>query len=186
MAGWIAVLVVAGAVAALLVSLYNRLVRLRNGAQGAWSDIDVQLRRRHDLVPNLVETVKGYARHEQRTFAEVTEARGRAQRAGGVSDRSGAEQDLGRAIAHLFAVAEAYPELRASENFQQLQGELSSVEEAIQNARRYYNAIVRDLNTGCETFPSNLVAGWFGISRMDYFELESPEARAAPRVDFGS
>jgi len=179
---WLAL--IALAVAAGVVVLYNRLVRLRNGSENAWSDIDVQLKRRHDLVPNLVETVKGYAAHEQSTFQEVTEARGRAAQAGGRGERAGAENALSSALGHLFAVAEAYPELRASENFQSLQGELSGIEEAIQNARRYYNAIVRDLNTACDTFPSNLVAGSFGIGKAEYFELDSREERQAPSVSF--
>jgi LemA protein len=178
-------LIVAGLVA-LVVVLYNRLVRLRNASEGAWSDIDVQLKRRHNLIPNLVETVKGYASHEQKTFQEVTEARSRATEADGPHDRSQSESALTRAIGHLFAVAEAYPELRASENFQSLQRELSSIEEAIQNARRYYNAIVRDLNTACDTFPSNTVAGLFGIAKGEYFELDSAEERVVPKVDFSS
>jgi LemA protein len=172
--------------AALTVYFYNKLIRLRNASESAWSDIDVQLKRRHNLIPNLVETVKGYASHEQTTFQEVTEARSRAQQASAPGDSAGAETALGRAIGHLFAVAEAYPELRASENFRELQGELSSIEEAIQNARRYYNAIVRDLNTACETVPSNFVAGMFGIEQADYFELDTPEAGEVPAVDFSS
>ena len=179
------ILLLLGAAVALVVVLYNRLVRLRNASEGAWSDIDVQLKRRHNLVPNLVETVKGYASHEQKTFMEVTQARGQAQRASGPAEQGGAESALTRAIGHLFAVAEAYPELRASENFQQLQGELSALEDAIQNARRYYNALVRDLNTACDTFPSNLVAGWWSIAKKEYFELDTPEARSVPAVDFG-
>jgi LemA protein len=179
------ILAFAAALIGLAVVLYNRLVRLRNASESAWSDIDVQLKRRHNLVPNLVETVQGYAQHERKTFAEVTDARTRAQGAQGPADQAGAENALGRALGHLFAVAEAYPELRANQNFQQLQGELSSLETAIQNARRYYNAVVRDLNTACDTFPSNLVASRFGIAKRDYFELDAPEAREVPRVDFG-
>jgi len=180
------ILAVAAALVALVVGLYNRLVRLRNGSESAWSDIDVQLKRRHNLIPNLVETVKGYAQHEQTTFAEVTEARGQAQRAHGPGEQSGAESGLGRAIGRLFAVAEAYPELKANQNFQQLQSELSAIEGAIQNARRYYNAIVRDLNTACDTFPSNVVAVGFGVAKKDYFELDSRDQRVAPQVDFSS
>lgn len=180
------VLLVLAAIAALVVALYNRLVSLRNRAENAWSDIDVQLKRRHNLIPNLVETVKGYASHEQMTFQEVTEARTRASGATGPADRAGAENALGQAIGRLFAVAEAYPELRASDNFRELQEELSAIEDAIQNARRYYNAIVRDLNTACDTFPSNLVAGQFGIGKREYFELDAPEQRQVPQVDFSS
>jgi LemA protein len=182
----ILVLGVMAAAVALLVVLYNRLVRLRNASEGAWSDIDVQLKRRHNLIPNLVETVKGYATHEQKTFQEVTEARAGAARAQGPADQSGAETVLTRAIGNLFAVAEAYPELRASENFQTLQGELSSIEDAIQNARRYYNAIVRDLNTACDTFPSAIVASLFSVSKEAYFELDSAEEAVVPKVDFSS
>jgi len=167
-----------------VVFLYNRLVRLRNGSENAWSDIDVQLKRRHDLVPNLVETVKGYASHEQTTFQEVIEARSRATQAGGRAERAGAEGALTGALGHLFALAESYPELRASENFQSLQSELSTIEDGIQNARRYYNAVVRDLNTACDTFPSNFVAGTFGIGKVDYFELDAPAERQAPAVSF--
>jgi LemA protein len=177
---------IVAALVALVAGLYNRLVGLRNRSEGAWSDIDVQLKRRHNLIPNLVETVKGYASHESKTFQEVTEARGRASQASGAADQGGAENALSRAIANVFAVAEAYPELRASENFRELQGELSSIEEAIQNARRYYNAIVRDLNTACDSVPSNFVASWFQIGKKDYFELDTPEARQTPQVDFSS
>jgi LemA protein len=179
---WLALILLAAA--AGIVVLYNRLVRLRNGSENAWSDIDVQLKRRHDLVPNLVETVKGYASHEQETFREVTEARSRATGAGGRAERAGAENALSGALGHLFALAEAYPELRANENFQALQGELSSIEGAIESARRYYNAIVRDLNTACDTIPSNLVASLFGIGKSEYFELDAAEERQAPTVSF--
>jgi LemA protein len=177
------ILGIAAALVALAVGLYNKLVRLRNSSESAWSDIDVQLKRRHNLIPNLVETVKGYASHEQKTFREVTEARGRAAQASGAADQSGAENALGRAIANLFAVAEAYPDLRANQNFLELQKELTSIEAAIQNARRYYNAIVRDLNTACDAFPSNLVANRFDITKKDYFEIEEPAARQVPQVD---
>lgn len=179
-------LIGAAALAGLVVTLYNRLVRLRNGCESAWSDIDVQLKRRHNLIPNLVETVKGYAQHEQQTLTEVTAARTRAQQASGPGDQGGAESALGQALGRLFALAEAYPELRANESFQRLQAELSSLEDAIQNARRYYNAIVRDLNTACDTFPSNLVASTFGVAKREYFELDSDAERRVPQVDFGT
>ncbi len=186
MLGVLVFLGLAVALAAFVVGIYNRLVKLRNASESAFSDVDVQLKRRRDLIPNLVETVKGYASHEQKTFQEVTEARNRAAAATGPGEKGTAETALGRAIANVFAVAEAYPELRASENFQQLQSELSKLEDVIQNARRYYNAIVRDLNTAVETFPSNLVAGGFGFAKSEYFELDSPEDRQAPQVEFGS
>jgi len=174
-------------VAAVLyaVGVYNRLVRLRNASESAWSDIDVQLKRRHDLVPNLVETVKGYASHEASTFEAVTAARARATSATGTEDRARAEGELGNALRGLLAVAEAYPELKANENFLSLQSELSSLEDALQNARRYFNAVVRDLNTACEVFPSNLVAQGFGISKKEYFELDDAAERTTPPVRFG-
>ena len=171
-------------VGSFVASVYNGLVRLRNGSDSAWSDIDVQLKRRADLVPNLVESVKGYAGHERSTLDEVTQARARAMQAVTPGERSAAESKLGRALGGLFAVAEAYPELKANQNFLSLQGDLGKLEEAIQNARRYYNAVVRDLNTRCEAFPSNLVASHFGFAKKEYFELESPAERAAPAVSF--
>jgi len=183
MGGWIFVgLLVLAALAA--VGLYNRLVGLRNASESAWSDVDVQLKRRWDLVPNLVETVKGYARHEEGTFTKVTEMRSRAMAESDPTAKADAENGLTRALRSLFAVAEAYPELRASENFRALQADLGAIEEAIQNARRYYNAVVRDLNTSCETFPSVLVANAFGFTKRDYFELDEEAERTAPAVSF--
>jgi LemA protein len=179
-------LVVVALLVVAVVSLYNRLVGLRNRSENAWSDIDVQLKRRHELIPNLVETVKGYASHEQKTLQGVTEARTRAMQGGAPADRARAEGELTRSIGALFAVAEAYPQLRANENFVALQAQLASLEDAIQNARRYYNAIVRDLNTATETFPSNLIANSFGFSRREYFELDSAEERSVPKVSFGA
>ena len=181
--GWIffGVLV---ALVLLVVSLYNRLVRLKNSAEGAWSDIDVQLKRRWELIPNLVETVKGYARHEQSTFEKVTAARTQAMQAQTPGQHAAAEANLQGVLKSLFAVAEAYPELRANENFLGLQRDLSGLEDAIQNARRYYNAIVRDLNTAIEAFPSNLLAGPFGFTKREYFELDSAAERVAPKVSF--
>jgi LemA protein len=181
--GWILLGLIVAA-AAFAISLYNRLVRLRNGSESAWSDIDVQLKRRWELIPNLVETVKGYARHEQSTFEKVTAARTQAMQAQTPAQHAAAEANLQGVLKSLFAVAEAYPELRANENFLGLQRELSGLEDAIQNARRYYNAIVRDLNTAIESFPSNLLAGPFGFSKREYFELESAAERAAPKVSF--
>ena len=133
-----------------------------------------------------METVKGYAAHEKKTFAEVTRARSQAMQASGPGEKSAAEGSLSRVLKSLFAVAEAYPELRANQNFLSLQEELSNLENAIQNARRYYNAVVRDLNTRCEVFPSNLVASRFGFEKKEYFELDAPEERAAPSVSIGS
>ena len=181
--GWILLGLIV-ALVLLAVSLYNRLVRLKNGAAGAWSDIDVQLKRRWELIPNLVETVKGYARHEQSTFEQVTAARTQAMQAQTPGQHAAAEANLSGVLKSLFAVAEAYPELRANENFLGLQRDLSSLEDAIQNARRYYNAIVRDLNTAIESFPGNLLAGPFGFTKREYFELDSAAERAAPKVSF--
>jgi LemA protein len=181
--GWI-LLAVLAALVVWGISLYNRLVSLRNSGEGAWSDIDVQLKRRWELIPNLVETVKGYAKHEQSTFEQVTAARSQAMQAHTPGEHAAAEGNLQGALKSLFAVAEAYPELRANENFLGLQRELSGLEEAIQNARRYYNAIVRDLNTAIESFPGNLLAGPFGFTKREYFELDSAAERAAPKVSF--
>ena len=167
---------------AWFVFSFNRLVRLRVQSKNAWADIDVQLKRRYDLVPNLVETVKGYAGHEKETLEAVVEARNRAMVAQGPANRGQAEGLFGQALTSLFALAEAYPQLRAVESFAQLQNTLSLIEEALQNARRYYNAVVRDLNTAIEQFPSNLVAGLFGFTLGDFFKIEAVE-RVAPRVD---
>ncbi|HVH04870.1 MAG TPA: LemA family protein [Myxococcota bacterium] len=182
---WLLVLGLIG-IAFWAISAYNRLVRLRNGSEGAWSDIDVQLKRRCELVPNLVETVKGYASHEAATLERVTVARGAALGARSSEDRSAAEGALSKAIGSLLAVAEAYPQLEADESFVALQRELSALEDAIQSARRYYNAVVRDLNTSVEAFPSNLVAAQFGFEKREYFELDGPEERKAPAVRFGA
>jgi len=163
--------------------LYNGLVQLKVRADGAWADIDVQLKRRHDLIPNLVETVKGYASHEKGTLEAVVNARSRAMSAQGAADRADAENMLTGALKSLFALSEAYPQLRASENFSQLQATLSQIEDAIQNARRYYNAVVRDLNTRILQFPSNLIARTFGFKEREFFEIDAGE-RAAPNVSF--
>lgn len=162
---------------------YNSLVRLRVQADAAWSDVDVQLKRRHDLIPNLVETVKGYAGHERGTLEAVTNARSHAMSASGPAERAQAEGQLSQALRSLLMVAEAYPELRASQNFGQLQQTLHGLEDAIQNARRYYNAVVRDLNTKIAQFPSNLVALTFGFKPREFFEI-ADEERAVPKVSF--
>jgi LemA protein len=166
------------------ISIYNRFVQLRNATDGAWSDIDVQLKRRYDLIPNLVETVKGYAAHEQSTFDQVTRARSQAMQAATPAEAAKAEGDLSTVLKSLFAVAEAYPELKANQNFLSLQTELSSIEDAIQNARRYYNALVRDLNTQVESFPASVIAGTFGFGKREYFELDEASERRAPEVRF--
>jgi LemA protein len=164
--------------------MYNSLVGLRVRADSAWSDIDVQLKRRHDLIPNLVETVKGYAGHEKSTFENVTKYRSMAMQATGPADRAQAEGQLTMALKSLFAVAENYPQLRASENFSALQKSLAEIEDNLQNARRYYNAVVRDLNTSIQVFPKNLVAGMFGFQPRAFFELDAAAEREAPAVKF--
>lgn len=167
----------------VVLYLYNSLVQLKVRAEGAWSDIDVQLKRRHDLIPNLVETVKGYAAHEQGTLDSVITARSRAMNAEGPAARANAENMLTGALKSLFALAEAYPQLRAVETFGQLQQQLAQIEDAIQNARRYYNAVVRDLNTKVLQFPSNLVARAFGFREREFFEIAEAE-RSVPNVSF--
>lgn len=167
------------------VGIYNGLVKLRNSSEQAWSDVDVQLKRRYDLVPNLVETVKGYASHEKETFEKVVQARNQAMQAASPEDKAQAENFLQSTLKSLFALAEAYPELKANQNFIKLQAELANIEEQIQLARRYYNAVVRDLNTRIESVPSNIVATMFGFQKKGYFELESAEERKAPEVSFG-
>ncbi|HUF51477.1 MAG TPA: LemA family protein [Longimicrobiales bacterium] len=163
--------------------IYNGLVQLKVRADGAWSDIDVQLKRRYDLIPNLVETVKGYASHERGTLEAVVDARSRAMSAQGPAAKAEAEGVLTGALKSLFALAEAYPQLRAAENFGQLQQQLAATEDAIQNARRYYNAVVRDLNTRILQFPSNLIARTFGFREREFFQL-AEEERSVPRVSF--
>ena len=182
---WVVVIAIALAVVIglLLVTMYNRLVRLRNRVANAWSQVDVQLRRRYDLIPNLVETVKGYASHERETFEEVTQARTRAQQAGTVEEQGQAENVLTAAIGRLFAVAEAYPELRASENFQQLQSQLEETEDKIRVARQVYNDTVLTYENARQTVPTNLVASAFGFESKPFFEIEDP-VREAPRVQF--
>jgi LemA protein len=174
------------AVAGYVIGAYNGLVRARQMVQEAWSGIDVQLKRRADLIPNLVETVKGYASHEKEALERVTEMRARAQNvpAGDIQGRAAAEGMLTQALGRLLAVAEAYPDLKASQNFADLQRALETTEREIQMARRYYNGSVRELNTKVESFPSNLVAGQFGFAKADYFELENPSDRQLPEVRF--
>jgi LemA protein len=168
----------------IVIAIYNRLVRLRNRCENAWAQVDVQLRRRYDLIPNLVEAVKGYAAHERQTFEEVTKARTAAQQAQGVQEQAQAENLLTQAIGRLFAVAEAYPELRATENFQQLQAQLAETEGKIAIARQVYNDAVLTYDNALETVPTNIVAGIFSFEPREYFEVEEPAAREAPRVQF--
>jgi len=163
---------------------FNTLVRLRNRTKEAWSDIEVQLKRRYNLIPNLVETVKGYAAHEKEVFEKVTEARSRAMGAQTPKEKGEAENFLSQTLKSLFAVAENYPDLKASQNFLELQRELRDTEDKIQAARRFYNANVRDLNIKIESFPTNIVAKLFGFKKMDLFEIEEPEEREVPKVEF--
>ncbi|HKK27307.1 MAG TPA: LemA family protein [Gemmatimonadota bacterium] len=179
---WFLVLLALLVVGAIFV--YNKLVRLKVQADNAWADIDVQLKRRHDLIPNLVETVKGYAGHEKETLEGVIEARNKAMSAQGPAARGEAEGQLTNALKSLFALSESYPQLRAVESFRQLQDTLSSIEDAVQNARRYYNAVVRELNTRIQQFPSNLVAGMFGFHPREFFTLGDESERAVPEVEF--
>jgi LemA protein len=178
---WIIIAIVAVVLLAV-VAIYNGLVRLRNRTNEAWSDIDVQTKRRYDLIPNLVDTVKGYAKHEKEVFEKVTKARTEAINAHGPAEQGKAENMLTDALKSVFAVAEAYPELRATENFQKLQDELSDTENKIMAARRFYNANVRDLNTKIETFPSNLIAGMFGFKQREFFALDEADAAAKDPV----
>jgi LemA protein len=178
----VVVVVIAGGWA---VATYNGLVRLRNLVQEAWRQIDVELHRRYDLIPNLLETVKGYAAHERGVFDEVTRARAAAANPGsGPAEQAQQENVLSQALGRLFAVAEAYPVLRASENFTALQLELTNTEDRIAAGRRYYNANVRTLNTRVETFPPNIIARMFGFARAEYFEANDPTVRQAPKVTF--
>jgi len=181
MALWI--LAIAVVIGVVVVIIYNSIVRLRVLSDNAWSDIDVQLKRRHDLVPNLVEAVKGAAGYERGTLEAVVEARSRAMSATGPAARGEAEGALTAALRQFFALAESYPQLRAVESFGQLQASLTQLEDAIQNARRYYNAVVRDLNTRIQQFPANLVAGAFGFAPREFFQLEADREREVPVVD---
>jgi LemA protein len=167
-----------------IVSIYNSLVRLRQHVKDSWSGIETELRRRYDLIPNLVETVKGYAAHEKEVLLEVTEARSRAvESSGSPSHQALDENVLVTALGHLFALSEGYPELKASRNFLELQKELSNTEDRIQASRRFYNGNVRDLNTRIEIFPSNIIASLFQFKHAEYFEIEEVAAVQAPEVD---
>ncbi len=166
----LAVLAVIVLLGVFLIAMYNSLVQLRVRSESAWSDIDVQLKRRHDLIPNLVETVQGYATHEKDTFENIAKFRSLAMQATGPVDKAAAENQLSGALKSLFAVAENYPQLQAAAEFTQLQNSLSEIEDAIQNARRYYNAVVRDLNTKIQSFPTNILAGMFGFQQKQFFE----------------
>lgn len=179
-------LVVVFVIAIFVVATYNGLVKLRVQAENAWADIDVQLKRRYDLIPNLVETVKGYAGHEKGTLEAVINARNRAMSATGPAAKAEAEGFLAGALRQVFALAEAYPQLRAVESFTALQGSLNEIEEQVQNSRRYYNAVVRDFNTKIAQFPSNIIAGMFSFNAREFFELKDAAQREAPKVSFSA
>jgi LemA protein len=185
---WVVIILLAvvALIVIALITLYNRLVRFRNRVDNAWAQVEVQLKRRWDLIPNLIETVKGYAAHERGTFEAVTEARAAAQRAGTTEERAQAEGILGQALGRLFAVAEAYPELQADENFRQLQTDLNDTENRIAVSRQVFNDTVLTYNNAVQTFPSILIAGWFGFTSREFFEVEEAAQREAPRVDFGT
>jgi len=185
----VALIVIALIVVLLIVfviAVYNGMVRSRNKVDEAWSGIDVQLKRRHDLIPNLVESVKGYAAHERETFQAVTDARARAMGASGPAAAGAAEGMLSQALGRLFAVAEAYPQLRATENFQQLQNELTNTEDQISAARRIYNGNVQSYNSSIQVFPNSIIAGMGGFTRREFFEIEDAGDREPVKVDFST
>ncbi|SFZ98075.1 LemA protein [hydrothermal vent metagenome] len=184
--GAILLLVIAG-IGAYLVAIYNKFISLRAGMDASWSDIDIQLKRRYDLIPALVDTVKGYKEYEADTLEKVIQARQQGVNASSMDEKAAAANVLSGALGKLFALAEAYPDLKANTNFLKLQDELSSLEDAIQNARRYYNAIVRDYNTKVDSFPDLIVAQKFNFTTRPYFELDENEAEAAnkmPKINF--
>ena len=183
MVGWI-VLVVIALLAFWAIAIFNKLVKNRNLVLEGWSGIDVQLKRRYDLIPNLVETVKGYAGHEKETLEKVVELRNSAAQAQTASEKAPIENMLTQTLRQLFALAEAYPDLKANQNFLDLQGQLSEIEEQIQFARRYYNGTARDMNILVQSFPSNIIANSFGFKQADYFEIELATERTAPEVKF--
>ncbi len=179
---WIAALLAALTLGVWVIALFNGLIHLRNTGNNAWSDVDVHLKKRHDLVPNLVETVKGYAQHEKDTLERVVLARNQAASATSTAARRTAEDALTRSLRGLFALAEAYPDLKANEGFLNLQRDLSRIEDDLANARRYYNAVVRDFNTRQEVFPANLLAGVLGFETRSFFQAEAGD-RSAPSVE---
>jgi LemA protein len=184
MTATIIILIVVGLSAIFVVTIYNKLIRLRNMVEEGWSGIDVQLKRRANLIPNLLETVKGYMGHERELLTKVTELRAQSMKTREVGEKGRLEGLLSRSLANIFAVAEGYPDLKANQNFSELQTELSDLEEQIQMARRYYNGTVRNLNIQVESFPSNIVAGIFNFTKGAFFEIEDPAARAVPEVKF--
>jgi LemA protein len=182
----IVIIVIVALFAFILVGMYNGLVQKRNRAENAWAQVDVQLKRRHDLIPNLVETVKGYAAHERGTFDEVTQARTAAQQAQGPQQQGAAENVLTQALGRLFAVAENYPQLRATENFQQLQAQLSETEQNIAISRQVYNDTVLTYDNALQTVPTNIIAGIFNFRSREYFQTDDAADREVPQVSFGT
>ena len=182
--GLIIVLVIIAIVVFYGIAVYNKLVRFRTLVEEAWSGINVQLKKRHDLIPNLMETVKGYATHERETFESVTLARNTAIQAQSVKSQEVAENQLSGALSRLLAISECYPELKANQNFMQLQEQLGIIETDIEKSRRYYNGAVRQKNIAIDTFPSNLVANMFNFSKSPFFELESEAEKAVPQIKF--
>jgi LemA protein len=185
MIGWV-ILIALVVIVFILIGMYNSLVRLKVQVDNAWADIDVQLKRRYDLIPDLVETVKGYAGHEKGTLEAVINARNRAMSATSPGEKAAAENMLSGTLKSLFALSEAYPQLRAIESFTSLQNSLSQIEDTVQNARRYYNAVVRDLNTKIQQFPTNIFAGMLGFKPREFFEVTSTTEREAPKVSFST
>ena len=184
MEGLLIILVIIGVVIVAVIGIYNGLVNLRNRCENAWSQVDVQLRRRYDLIPNLVETVKGYAKHEKETFLKVTEARAQAINAGSVKEQGTAENMLSGALKSLFAVVESYPDLKANQNFLMLQEELAGTEGKIAYARQFYNDNVMKFNTKQQVFPSNIIANMFNFNEREYFEIDEAEAKEPVKVKF--
>lgn len=184
MGALILLLILIGVLIIMGIAIYNSLIQLRNRCENAWAQVDVQLRRRYDLIPNLVETVKGYARHEREVFERVTEARTRAINASTVAEQGQAENQLTSALKSLFAVVENYPELKANQNFLLLQEELAGTESKIAFARQFYNDSVMKYNIRLQVFPARLIAQWFGFKPKEYFEIEEAEAREPIRVSF--
>jgi LemA protein len=180
----IIILAVVAVVAMAIIGVYNSLIQLKNKVDEGWSDIETQLKRRYDLIPNMVEIVKGYAKHESKTLEAVTQARNMAMSAKNPDERIQAENALSGTLKTLFAVAENYPDLKANQNFMDLQATLKEVEEKLQLSRRYYNATVRDFNTKVEIFPNNIVAGLFHFGRRQFFEIENPQERENVKVSF--
>ncbi len=179
----IIILIVSAVLVLTLIVIFNSFISKRNRVDEAWADIDVQLKRRYELIPNLVNTVQGYAKHESSVFEKVSEARARAMGAQGATEQANAENMLTGALKSILAVSEAYPELKANQNFMELQKELSDTENKIQAARRFYNTVVRDFNTSIQTFPGNVIASMFKFSKRDFFELAESEAAAREAVE---